>query len=141
MTKWILALSMLLMFTTACNNDSAAKVHTVGDVEKAFRQVGLVITKDASVTERPLGEITPQGYSLGSNAAVNVYLYKDSKTREEGFKAYEDSPKIMSSHAPIVYFTDNVLVLYNYAEVPNTAVAKTDETRFGKQLENAIKDL
>lgn len=137
MVKGMFVAFLSLLLLTACSNQQ----QKAESLAEAIRSEGIGITELQKVTEiSELDGITPVRYKLENTLeTIVVYDFGSKEKRELGQKHFQERQQLFSSHAPIVYKTQNYLVLYYSGFDSKTQTPKLAETEYGEKLQKAFK--
>ncbi|MEC0176536.1 hypothetical protein P4H83_16815 [Paenibacillus favisporus] len=124
------------VFLNACSSQQQ-----YSSANEAIKFVENNITQIESLGDMNLNGIQPVSYKLTNDEIINVYDFGSEGKREVGKKLFEDSIQLLSSHAPIIYESGKYLVLYYSHADSKTWTPQLSETKYGKKIEKALKNI
>lgn len=136
MVKGTFVIIMSFLLLCACSSQpgkAASIVEAIGS--EGISMAELPKIEDNSI----LDGIKPTGYQLDNTVEnIMVYDFGSKEKRELGQNRFQERQQLLSSHAPIVYYANNYLILY-YSDVDSkTQTPKLTETKYGEKLQKAF---
>lgn len=126
----------MLLLLSACSSEPKYT-----SVYEAINSIEKDITPIDPSAELKLEGVTPVSYKMHNDEVIRVYEFESADKREDANKQFDDNNQMISTHAPIIYHSGKILVLY-YSHVDSkTRTPKKDETQYGEKIAQALKDL
>lgn len=131
----IIIISGLLAINACSTQPSEASV------ADNLRSKGIHLNEFNSSAKPELNSIKSTSYKLDNDEILIIYDFGSVEKREQGLKLFQEHQQILSSHAPIVYQTAQSLTLYYSKVASNTQTPKHNETKYGEDIQKALKSM
>jgi hypothetical protein len=130
----LLSLVLIILFITLKGEEGTT-------FPEALKAEGIPFQETAAGSDTSFNGKTPKVYKIGLQEEVRVYQYESKEQREKGYKAYYQSQMVRSSYPPLVFESDNYLVLYYSRTLSPTVPIPVSDTRYGKQISKAVEQM
>ncbi|MBP2002194.1 hypothetical protein J2Z69_003251 [Paenibacillus shirakamiensis] len=140
--KYFAALLIIIMLTACASPASPTSLLEALHAE-GLQPIPLHTQAQNSRESDLLKGISPINYQLDKDEILKVYHFTSAQQLEKGQADFQTKQGLLSSHAPLIYTSENDLLLYysgssKYSYIQTPAI---NETQFGESLQRAVQAL